>query len=203
MGRSAWWLPWAVYGPLALLGAGLSWFTRGAVLSAPPGPRFGSDQWSAQLLGLGLALLVTVLTIRSTRWLVARTRWARTLRDTLRSALIGGSRARLLLLASLSAVAEELFFRAALMPWLGVLISSLVFGLLHVSSRETYLGWMLWASVMGLVFAGLFLGSGSLLAPVLAHATINYENMQYLCSSAPSGLPLHTRPEPWVRRRRS
>ncbi len=203
MGRSAWWLPWAVYGPLAALGAVLSWLTRGAVLSAPPGPRFTSELWSAQLLGLGLALLVTALTIQSTRWLVVHTRWARTLRDSLRSALIGASRSRLLVLALLSAVAEELFFRAALMPWIGVALSSLVFGLLHVSARETYLGWMLWASLMGLIFAGLFVGSGSLLAPVLAHATINYENMQYLCSSAPSGLTLHTRPERWVRRERS
>jgi hypothetical protein len=152
------------------------------------------------LFGLVLALIVTLLTIHSTRWLVARTRWARTLRDSLRSALIGASRSRLFVLASLSAVAEELFFRAALMPWLGVAISSLVFGLLHVSSKETYLGWMVWASVMGLVFAYLFVGSGSLLAPMLAHATINYENMVYLCSSAPSGLPLRTRPEDWVRR---
>jgi hypothetical protein len=203
MGRSAWWLPWAVYGPLAAVGAVLSWLTRGAVLSAPPGPRFGNGLWSSQLFGLGAALLVTALTLRGTRWLVARTRWARTLRDSLRSALIGASRSRLLVLAVLSAVAEELFFRAALMPWLGVAISSLVFGLLHVSARETYLGWMVWASLMGLVFAGLFVGSGSLLAPVLAHATINYENMQYLCSSAPSGLTLHTRPERWVRRERS
>jgi uncharacterized protein len=202
MGRSAWWLPWAVYGPLAVLGAGLSWITRGAVLSAPPGPRFSSELWSTQLLGVGLALLVTALTLHSTRWLVARTRWARTLRDTLRSALLGASRSRLFMLASLSAVAEELFFRAALLPWLGVVVSSLVFGLLHVSARETYLGWMVWASVMGLVFAGLFLGSGNLLAPVLAHATINYENMQYLCSSAPTGLELRTRPEQWVRSRR-
>jgi uncharacterized protein len=203
MGRSAWWLPWAVYGPLAALGAGLSWLTRGAVVSAPPGPRFSGSAWAALILGLGLALIVTALTIRGTRWLVARTRWARTLRDSLRSALIGASRSRLLVLAILSALAEELFFRAALMPWLGVAASSLVFGLLHVSARDTYLGWALWASVMGLVFAGLFVGSGSLLAPVLAHATINYENMQYLCSSAPSGLTLHTRPERWVRRQRS
>ncbi|HEY6880833.1 MAG TPA: CPBP family intramembrane glutamic endopeptidase [Polyangiales bacterium] len=202
MGRSAWWLPWAVYGPLAALGAALSWFSRGAVLSAPPGPRFSDEGWYAQLLGLGLALLVTVLTIHSTRWLVARTRWARTLRDSLRSALIGATRPRLFVLATLSAVAEELFFRAALMPWLGVAVSSLLFGLLHVSARETYLGWMLWASVMGLVFACLFLGSGSLLAPMLAHATINYENMQYLCSSAPSGLTLRTGPGDWVRRKR-
>jgi uncharacterized protein len=203
MGRSAWWLPWVVYGPLAALGAALSWFTRGAVLSAPPGPRFSNEHWRAQLCGVALALLVTALTIRATRWLVARTRWARTLRDTLRGALLGSSRARLLLLASLSAVAEELFFRAALLPWLGVVVSSLVFGLLHVSARETYLGWMVWASVMGLVFAVLFLGSGSLLAPVLAHATINYENMQYLCSSVPSGLALPTRAEQEVRGRRS
>jgi len=186
MGRSPWWLPWAVYGPLGALGAVLSWLSRGAVLAAPDGVRFASGRVTSELVGLALALLVTVVTVRATRLLVERAMWARRLHLTLRGALLGASHGRLLVLAGCSAVAEELFFRAALLPAVGLFASSLVFGALHVSSRDTYLGWMLWASLMGVVFGGLFVGSGSLLAPVVAHAAINYGNMQYLCRYDPT-----------------
>jgi membrane protease YdiL (CAAX protease family) len=202
MGRSVWWLPWAVYGPLAALGAALAWFLHGQVLRAPPGPRFLADGQLAQLVGMALALLVTWVTLGTTRWLVTHTRWARTLHGTLRAALFGATPQRLLLLAVCSAVAEELFFRAALLPLVGVFASSLIFGLLHVSARETYLGWMLWASLMGAVFAGLFLGSGTLLAPIVAHAAINYENMRYLCAFDPTEVDIRRKPAHAPRTRR-
>jgi uncharacterized protein len=191
MGRSPWWLPWAVYVVLGGAGVGLAWGHRGAVWSAPAGPRFVQSPLVAQALGLAAALVVVLLTVRSTRLLVARTRWARTLHVYLRGVLLGTSAARLLGLACASAVAEELLFRAALLPMCGLVASSLTFGLLHVSSRETRLGWMFWAALMGLVFGVLYVGSGSLLPPILAHAAINYENMQYICSYDPT--PLDTR----------
>jgi len=186
MGRSPWWLPWAVYGPLAALGAGLSWLSRRSVFSAPAGPRFAEDPSLALAVGLALACGVAWLTVRSTRWLVAHKRWARALHLHLRALLLGASSARLLTLAAASALAEELFFRAALLPWCGLFGSALVFGLLHYSSRETYLPWMLWATLMGMVFGALYVASGSLLVPMLAHAAINYENMQYICNVDPT-----------------
>lgn len=186
MSRASWWLPWAVYGPLAALGAALSWLERGAVFTAPPSTRFASRPLWAHLWGLALAMLVVAATVHGTRLLVARAAWARRLHLRLRAALLGTSAGQLAVLSVCSAVAEELFFRAALVPAIGVVASSIVFGLLHVSGRDTYVGWMLWATLMGAVFAGLFLGSGSLLAPMLAHAAINYENMQYLCGHDPT-----------------
>lgn len=182
------WLPWAVYGPLAALGAALSWLHRGQVLTAPTGgPRLSPDASASQLLGLALALAVALLTVLTTRWLVRHTRWARSLQGTLRAALLGASSRRLLLLALSSSIAEELFFRAALLPSIGVLGSSLIFGALHNSaSRDSQLPWMVWATLMGLVFGLLFVASGSLLAPLFAHAAINYENMHYLCNAEPA-----------------
>jgi membrane protease YdiL (CAAX protease family) len=202
MGRFPWWLPFLVYGPLGVLGAGLSWWQRGQVLTAPHLPLFAERRGLAQLLGLTLALVVTVVTVASTRWLVARAGWARDLHGTLRGALLGLSSPRLLVLALLSSLAEELLFRAALLPIIGVFASSLLFGALHISSRASYLPWMLWATLMGFVFALLFVGSGALWAPLLAHAAINYENMLYLCSHDPaltSVEPAGSHREPWRR----
>ncbi|MDB4974340.1 MAG: hypothetical protein JWN48_2681 [Myxococcaceae bacterium] len=196
------WLPWSVYGALGALGAALSWYQRGEVWRAPSGLRLSRDPGMAELLGVGLALLVTAVTVLSTRWLVEHAAWARALHTTLRGPLLGASAGRLLLLATLASCAEEVFFRAALFPSLGLFESSLVFGALHIAPRAVYLPWMLWATLMGVLFALLFVASGSLLAPLLAHAAINFQNMRYLRGFEPTGaerlsLPPHR--ERWRR----
>lgn len=202
MGRSPWWLPWVIYCPLALLGGGLSWVQRGAVFTAPSAPAFASDPRAALGLGFVLALALVGLTLFATRVLVARTRWARTLHLDLRAALFGASKRRLLALALASAVGEELFFRGALVPLCGVAVSAVLFGALHYSSRANYAGFMAWATLMGLAFGALFLGSGSLWPAIFAHAAINFENMKYICRHAPT--PLDSAPRApqraWLRR---
>ena len=55
---------------------------------------------------------------------------------------------------------------------------------------------------MGAVFGALFIGSGSLLAPIVAHAAINYENMRYLCSFDPTGIERSQKPTHGTRVRR-
>jgi membrane protease YdiL (CAAX protease family) len=44
--------------------------------------------------------------------------------------------------------------------------------------------------VMGALFGVLYEASGTLLAPVLAHALINYENMQYIIHYDPTPLDM-------------
>ena len=182
MGHAPWWLPCGVYGSLAALGIGLALRQRGSVLAAPAGARFSADPGLSLLTGLLLALLLALVTVVATRWLVARTRWARALHRALRGAVLGASPVRLQWLAVGGAVAEELFFRAALVPMVGVWASALVFGALHFSGRATYLSWMLWATCMGCLLGGLFYLSGSLLPAILAHALINHVNMRFLAA---------------------
>jgi membrane protease YdiL (CAAX protease family) len=141
-------------------------------------------------LGILAALLTAAVTIWKTRWLVAQTPWARALHLTLRGSLLGATPAQLVLLAGTSACAEELFFRAWLGPSLGFVSSSLLFGSLHGFRRERPFPVALWSFGMGLVFSGLYLASGTLLAPILAHCVINYENMQYICNYDPTPLDM-------------
>ncbi|MFH0946699.1 MAG: CPBP family intramembrane glutamic endopeptidase [Planctomycetota bacterium] len=74
-------------------------------------------------------------------------------------------------LALFSGISEELLFRGALLPILGLWLSSLVFGLLHCGPRLG--GWTLFAVLAGLLLGGLFLLTGGVLAPVCAHVLIN------------------------------
>jgi len=74
-------------------------------------------------------------------------------------------------LAAASAVAEEMLFRAALQPAVGLVPASLIFGACHFNRR--LLVWPLWAALAGLGFGWLFEATGGVLAPIVAHATIN------------------------------
>jgi hypothetical protein len=82
-----------------------------------------------------------------------------------------------LALAALSGFAEELFFRGAvLMAW-GWFPATVFFALLHTGPGAAYRAWTGFAAVAGLLFAGLMLWRGNLLAPILAHTLVNGVNL--------------------------
>lgn len=87
----------------------------------------------------------------------------------LRGTGVGG----LILISVLSGVGEEVLFRGALLPLLGLVVSSVLFGLLHIGPDRRYLLWTAWAMVVGLLFGLLYEWTGGLIAPVVAHATHN------------------------------
>jgi membrane protease YdiL (CAAX protease family) len=179
-----------VYGPMGAIGASWAYWSRKAVFRAPAVPwAVPRGPW---LLGVWclIAILLAIIVIITTRWLVVRTRWARRLHMTLRGPLLGLTPSRIALLSVLSASAEELFFRAALTPSTGLWGSALIFGLCHVTPKAGGISWSLWALVMGVAFGALFLASGSLLPPLLAHALINHENMHYICNYDPTPLDI-------------
>ncbi len=68
-------------------------------------------------------------------------------------------------------VTEELLFRAALVPRLGIVFSSLLFGLFHISygSISEILGTIL----IGLILAYVFKKSNSIVSPILLHLGFN------------------------------
>ncbi|AKF06354.1 CPBP family intramembrane glutamic endopeptidase [Sandaracinus amylolyticus] len=135
---------------------------------------------AASIVSMGLGLVIAVITITSTRSLLARTRWARALRTELKTLLEGASGAQLVLLGVASGVAEELLFRGALQPWLGYVGTSIGFGLLHVAPRRELLPWTVWAVVMGFVLGGVFELTGALEGPIVAHVLINVVNLRVI-----------------------
>ena len=78
------------------------------------------------------------------------------------------------LLAAASSLAEELFFRGALLPLVTVWGQALLFGLLHPATRK---GWSYTAYtfVAGLAFGYATLFTGSLWPAILAHFIINFQ----------------------------
>jgi uncharacterized protein len=85
----------------------------------------------------------------------------------------GADRGSLALLAIFSGVGEETFFRGAIQQEFGLVVASLVFGLVHVGPDRRYLVWTAWAVLAGFLFGALYEVTGGLLAPILAHSAHN------------------------------
>jgi hypothetical protein len=139
------------------------------------GPIFGGA------LGVGIVALTRVAT--------KKYQWARDLHASFRD-LLGPLAAReILILALASAIGEELLFRGALMPWLGIWLQGLVFALLHVGPGKRFLPWTASAFVLGVAFGGLAQWTHNLGGPIAAHFTINFLNLRYIVAAPPPPAP--------------
>lgn len=130
------------------------------------------------LLGVGIGLGAVLLSRA-----ILRFDWARQMDTWFRETLAGVRPSEAFGLAVFSAVAEELFFRGFLQPRLGLAATAFIFGLAHVPKARSLLPWTLMAIGMGVVLGGLAQWRGSLLAPMIAHFTVNYFNLHHLVGS--------------------
>ncbi len=174
----------AVYTLVGALAAGIS-----LLLGRNP---IACDGWlgtrgmASWLLSVGLGLLLGSTTIAATPAMVRRWRWARALHLALRPAVHRAGDAALMSVAVASAAGEELLFRGLLVPLVGVVASSIAFGVLHQIRGRARWGWMAWATVMGMLFGAVFAVTGSLVGPLLAHAVINHSNLRFLRDNDPA-----------------
>ena len=73
----------------------------------------------------------------------------------------------------MAGLGEEPIFRGVLLPacgppYVGIVVSAIVFGLFHYLRRE-YLEFLVWGMGEGLIFGTLFVMSGSIVIPAVAH----------------------------------
>ena len=173
-----------VSGPVVVY-ATLSLVAVGAALARGQSP-IGAEAWLpiggplGHLASVAGGIVLAVLTIEATRQFVRRWGWARALHADLRPAVRHAGEGTIVVLGVASALSEELFFRGLLATTFGVIASSLAFGLLHQMRGRVRWVWAGWATVMGFLFGALFLATGSLIGPLVAHAVINIANLRFL-----------------------
>lgn len=166
----------AFYGLMGTVGfVGIGW--EGAWERLGPGTRVW-DWLEHLLVGLGVGLALVVIT----RWADRRFQWASRLTEEFRGILGDVTRREALVLACLSGVGEEVLFRGLLLPSLGLWISSVLFGLLHVGPNVRFLPWTVMATGVGLLFGSLFVWTGDVVAPAVAHTVVNFLNFRFLAS---------------------
>lgn len=143
-------------------------------------------------LGVAVGLVVVGLTRLGTR----NVAWVRTLHVSFRD-LLGPLAGRdILIIALASSIGEELLFRGALLPWIGVWPQGVVFALLHVGPGKRFVPWTASALALGVAFGALAQETGNLGAPIAAHFTINFLNLRYIVRTPASALPRPRRRAP-------
>jgi membrane protease YdiL (CAAX protease family) len=173
-----------LYAALLIAAIGWRWLADGELpWRAPAAAPWQTWQRVAAGFAFGIALVAV-----SRVW-TERSRAGRELAAELASLVRGLSVGQALLLAAISGLAEEAFFRGALQPRVGWLLASLLFGLAHFHPRRELRVWSASAVVAGLGFGALFEASGDLLAPALAHAVVNAVNLRWLALQR-EGVPM-------------
>lgn len=165
------------YAALTTVAMAWSWGVRGRSLVFAPGePRL--DWIRDPLAGVAAGVLVIALSAAFTD----HTRMGRDLARAL-AALIGRpTRRDCVVLAAASAIGEEALFRGAVQPEVGWIAASFVFALAHLVPRRELLPWSVFSFAAGLLLGFLYDATGNLVAPVVAHFTINAINLWKLGS---------------------
>ena len=138
---------------------------------------------SASLLwSLGGTLLLVALSLYASRnflWAQRLDREFRRILSPLGSWQIGA-------IALSSGTAEEVFFRGAIQPLLGLIPTSLLFGAVHFIPRKVFLPWAAYAAFAGFLFGCLFELNGTLFPNTLCHVAVNFVMIWLLNHSNPA-----------------
>lgn len=181
----------AIYAAVGLIFGGLATYLRGGPWTHPE-PWIQMAPTTAHLYSALLGLTLGLLSVAATLTLVRKTAWARALHAELRPLATGLPPVGILALAVFSSLGEELLFRSVLQTSTNIWVQALVFGLAHQLPGKARFTWALWATIMGVLFGALFQATGSLLGPLVAHATINAMNLRFLQNHSPSSTPSRT-----------
>jgi len=165
------------YGCLLLAAVGWTWLDGRTLLfasaeAAQSGLRPLRDAGAGMALGLVIVLL--------SGWFTRATRAGERLARELARLLGRRSLAECVLLALVSGVGEEAFFRGAMQPRLGLVATSVIFGLAHFAPRRELMPWSAFSLAAGFALGALFEATGNLVAPVVAHAVVNAINLRLL-----------------------
>lgn len=176
-------LAWILYLVMALAGAfWLGWRKGGITLDL----LLDRQAWGWHL-GAGAAGAAALLGLwHGARFFLPQ---ARRLEEELARVLSSIDRHEALALALISGFSEEIFFRGAVQGAFashGWLWAALLFALLHTGPGAAFRLWTLFAFIAGLLFGGLTVWTGNLLAAAVAHVLVNAVNLRRL-ASAPEG----------------
>jgi|GEM_PF-1397334 len=129
------------------------------------------------LLGLGLALTNQGAWHAARKLKVANIEWI--LSDVFHPLFRNMRIGEIVAVSALSGLCEESLFRGVLQHEWGIVISSLIFGLLHTGDRRLIAAG-LWTILSSLILGYSYIMSGNLLVPVCAHAVNNLCGIIYI-----------------------
>lgn len=76
-------------------------------------------------------------------------------------------------LSLVTSIGEELLFRGAIQPFAGVLLTSILFGMLHMGHKGLISAWSVWAFIAGYLLGWMYEETTSIWPPLIAHFGVN------------------------------
>lgn len=117
-------------------------------------PKLGENFIAVLLRDVGVGMLAGMLVVGVTRALV---RWKKSFRVLAREfhELLGPLKMHeVFFIATFSSISEEFFFRGFVQAKAGLVIASLLFGLLHIGPDKRFLPWTAFAVLLGFFMGG-------------------------------------------------
>lgn len=156
------------YGPFALVAYILMFRWYGWDLFRP------ADGWFFwSLVAVAAGLVTCVLS----KVFLGHYQWARDMEDEFLNVLGPVTALEAFALAAMSGLAEEAVFRGVLQAWLGLMWASVLFACVHFPVTRRLNAWPVFALIIGAMLGLLMTLSGSLIPPVVMHATVNAVNL--------------------------
>jgi membrane protease YdiL (CAAX protease family) len=121
------------------------------------------------LFGIGIALFIIVLSLFSSR----NFGWGQLLEKEFRKVLVPLAPREIVLLAGVSGFVEEFFFRGTLQPVIGIVFTSILFGVVHFVPKKVFIPWSLYATFAGFVLGSLYEITKGLVPSIIAHVLVN------------------------------
>ncbi len=158
-----------VYGIMIALGLAVVAFghkTLPKALSIPSDPYEAFRLVAIGLLGCGLLL---VLSYFFEDWFAS----FRELKAVITRYLGPVTAPMAIYLSLITSFGEEILFRGAMQPFAGLVLTSVLFGLLHMGQKGVVSAWSIWALIAGLLLGWIYEDTGSLWPPIIAHFGVN------------------------------
>lgn len=125
------------------------------------------------IYGLLLGVIIIIISIFMNK--VSES--ARNLSKELKKLLGDISQTDVWIFAAASAIGEEMFFRGPLLYHAGLILSTVIFALLHGFFEKKFILWSIFALIVGFGLGELKIITGGVLSPIIAHFTINLINL--------------------------
>lgn len=158
-----------VYGIGFLLGIGGIWLARGTEGII--------ESFKLSIISLWLGALCALMIILLTMAL-GNLRIFERLEEEFQRLLGRLKLSEIIIIALASGIGEETIFRGAIQPHLGLILTSVIFGMLHFPLNRSLIPWTGFAVAMGFVLGGLYIyTNNNLIAPITTHCLVNLVNL--------------------------
>jgi membrane protease YdiL (CAAX protease family) len=133
-------------------------------------------------LGIGLGAALLLLNVMTLEYGARYFAWCQRIKQMIEYEIAplfrGISVSGAFMLAVISGISEEVFFRGVLQEQFGLIVASLIFGVAHVW-RKNAIWYGLYAVLIGGLLGGVYASTRNLWAPVVAHMLNNFIAILY------------------------